>query len=121
MGKVHFYLQREGGDKGNAVFHGFLRNAALSREHGPVGNKGHKILFCQFLADKTLVFCQKNYFFYGFFVQIFVIQGFLYTYRKKLKEDFFQFKGVDGSSIGRKTYCKADNQFFLGNLAGCAV
>ena len=58
----------------------------------------------------------RKYLFYRFLIQIFIIQSFLYTYRKKIKKNFFQFKGIDGSAVCRKSYSKTHNQFFCSNL-----
>ncbi len=56
------------------------------------------------LTDIFLILCQKNGVFKLYGILQLVGKGFLDTSRKKVKKDFFQLCGVDGASVGGKTY-----------------
>ena len=51
-------------------------------------------------------------------VCIFVEKGLLYTDRKKIKENLFQFSGVDRSSVCRKSDKETGDDFFFCDLTG---
>ena len=121
VGKIQFDPERGGRNKRNTSFHRFLGHAALPGKDRMIGNKGNQVSFGKFPTDIFLVFCQKNGFFHSFGRKIFVIQTFLYTKRKKFKKNFFQLRRVDGSSVGRKSYSKPQNDIFLCDLAGCPL
>ena len=118
MRKSHGDTQRFRGDKRDGIFHWPGRNPAFSRKNGAVSDKGDKISDRELVSDTALILSKKNSIFQFFMVCIFVEKGLLYTDRKKIKENLFQFSGVDRSSICRKSDKETGDDFFFCDLTG---
>ena len=126
-GYLSFMRKRHGDPKsirrpeGDGILHGMGGYPAFSGQNGAVCHKCSQSFFFQLFPDIGLIFCEKDGFFQFFCIQIFIKKGFLYTDWQKIKQDLFQFCGIDGPSVGRKTDKETSDDIPVGNLTGSAL
>ena len=108
-------------NKGNAVFHRLVGNAAFSRQNGTVCHKSYHILLFHLAAQLCLVFCQPYRRLQRFPIQIFCEKTFFRCFRQKIKENLLQSACVNGSSKSRKTDVETHGNGVTADLTGAAL
>ena len=107
--------------EGHRILHGPVGHAALPGQNGAVRHKSGQFQPLQLLPDEMLVLRQGDDLGHLPLGGAGIQQALLHTDGEKIKENFLQLPGVDGSSVGWEPYLKTQNDRPGAHLAVCPL
>ena len=109
VGQVQRHRHGLRGLEGDGVPHGPVGHAALPGQNGAVRHKSGQFQPFQLSPDEMLVLRQGDDLGHLSLGSAGIQQALLHTDREKIKENFLQLLGVDGSSVGWEPHLKTQN------------